>query len=411
MAAVQSTPRLVFPVISDVHIAPTGDESIHKYEQALRYLNARAPQQDAFVIVGDLTNNGTIEEYERHMDTLRKHKQDGAELLIAIGNHDYWNDLPAKEAQARFLDMTGMEAMYYHRVIQGYHFIVLATEDKPTHGYFSLEQIEWLKRQLEEAAADAPERPIFVFLHQHLKDTVYGSQEWGIQENIGELMAALDPYPQVITFSGHSHYPLNDPRSIHQKRFTSVGTASISYMEVERGKLQGNLPPGHEKFSQGCLVEVHEDKVAITRLDFAHQREIGDAWVVPVPVIPEAFAYTDERDREAPCFPADAEIQIKEELAASDSIAIVFDQAQDNELVHSYRITLSDEETGTQLAQCFAYSEFYLHPMPEKLQLTLTELEPEHGYSIEVHAIDAFGNVSEQALSARGRTKSASAFA
>lgn len=406
MVAEQSTPRLVFPVISDVHIAPTGDESIHKYEQALRHLNARAPRQDAFVIVGDLTNNGTIEEYERHMDTLRKHKQDGAELLIAIGNHDYWNGLPAKEAQARFLEMSGMEAMYYHRVIQGYHFIVLATEDKPTHGYFSLEQIEWLKRQLEEAAADAPERPIFVFLHQHLKDTVYGSEEWGIQENIGELMAALDSYPQVITFSGHSHYPLNDPRSIHQKRFTSVGTASISYMEVERGKLQGNLPPGHEKFSQGCLVEVYEDKVAITRLDFAHQREIGDAWVVPVPVTPEAFVYTDERDREAPYFPPNAELYTNEELTSSNSIAIVFDQAQDNELVHSYRVALKDAETGTQIMRHLAYSEFYLYPMPEKLQLTLTELEPERSYSIEVHAIDAFGNVSEQALQASGRTAS-----
>lgn len=128
--------------------------------------------------------------------------------------------------------------------------------------------------------------------------------------------------------------------------------------------------------------------------------------MVPVPVTPEAFVYTDERDREAPRFPAHAEIHVKEELAASDSIAIVFDQAQDNELVHSYRITLSDAETGTELMQYFAYSEFYLHPMPEKLELTLTELEPDRGYCIDVHAIDAFGNVSEQALQASGRTAS-----
>ncbi|WP_391509256.1 DNA gyrase C-terminal beta-propeller domain-containing protein, partial [Bacillus pumilus] len=30
-----------------------------------------------------------------------------------------------------------------------------------------------------KAQKDDPEKPIFVFLHQHIKETVYGSHEWG----------------------------------------------------------------------------------------------------------------------------------------------------------------------------------------------------------------------------------------
>ncbi|MCM3340144.1 metallophosphoesterase [Paenibacillus sp. MER TA 81-3] len=404
MSSMQSQPRLVFPVISDVHIAPTGEECIHKFERALQQLNARAPQQDAFVIVGDLTNNGTVEEYERHMKTFQQHKLPEAEALIAIGNHDYWNGLPPAEAQARFLEMTGMESIYYHRVIQGHHFIVLATEDTMTHGYFSLEQIEWLSKQLAEAAADAPAQPIFVFLHQHLKDTVYGSKEWGIQENIEALMNALKPYPQVITFSGHSHYPLNDPRSIHQECFTSIGTASLSYMEVESGKLQGNLPPGHREFSQGCLVEVYEDKVVITRMDFLNEREIGEAWMVRVPADKASFIYTNERDAEKPTFPQHAGIVVDEEHTAPNSVRISFDQAVDDELVHSYRIQVKRTD-GNEEVQYLAYSEYYNYPLVDRVSVTLPDLQPNQGYELEIHAIDAFQNVSDHGLKAAFRTR------
>lgn len=403
MMSAQTQPTLVFPVISDVHIDPSGEESVVKFERAMLQLNARAPHQDAFVIVGDLTNNGLEEEYDRNMEVFYKHKLPEAKPLIAIGNHDYWNGLPIEEAQARFLAKTEMPSLYFHEVIKGYHFIVLATEDKVTSGYFSLEQIAWLREQLQMAAADSSDRPIFVFLHQHLKDTVYGSEDWGILDNIEPLMEALRPYPQVITFSGHSHYPLQDPRSIHQKDFTSVGTASLSYMEVEHGKLQGNLPLRGEYFSQGCLVEVYEDRVAIHRLDFVYERELGDTWVVPQPASPSSFIYTNIRDAEAPTFPPHAVLLVEADCTTSNSTVIIFDQAIDNELVHSYRISF-EPHAADAAVEYFAYSEYYKYPVPEKLRLEIPALEPDREYLITVQAIDAFGNVSEQMLQGSCRT-------
>ncbi|GAV10957.1 metallophosphoesterase [Paenibacillus sp. NAIST15-1] len=398
-------PTLVFPVISDIHIDPSGEGSVAKFERAMLQLNARAPHQDAFVIVGDLTNNGLEEEYDRNLEVFRKHKLPGATPLITIGNHDYWNGLPIEEAQARFLAKTEMPSLYFHQVIKGYHFIVMATEDKVTSGYFSLDQIAWLREQLQVAAADSAERPIFVFLHQHLKDTVYGSEDWGIQDNIEPLMEALRPYPQVITFSGHSHYPLQDPRSIHQEDFTSVGTASLSYMEVEHGKLQGNLPLGFEKFSQGLLVEVYEDRVAIHRLDFEYDRQIGDAWIVSLPASTSTFTYTIHRDTEEPCFPDHAQLHVEEECTTSHSIVIVFDQASDNELVHAYNVTVENRSDVEEIVHYAAFSESYKYPVPEQLRLEIPGLKPDCEYSIAVQAIDAFGNGSKRVLQGSCRTR------
>ncbi|MGK0537381.1 metallophosphoesterase family protein, partial [Bacillus sp. 'calajunan'] len=95
-----------------------------------------------------------------------------------------------------------------------------SAEEVKTHGYYSDKQINWLKEEMEKAQKDDPEKPIFVFLLQHIKDTVYGSQEWGTKDS-AKIYEVLKQYPQVITFSGLSHYPLDDPRSIHQKDFTS----------------------------------------------------------------------------------------------------------------------------------------------------------------------------------------------
>ena len=92
----------------------------------------------------------------------------------------------------------------------------MSPENGTTHGYYSDKQINWLKEEMAKAQKDDPEKPIFIFLHQHIKETVYGSHEWGTQDS-AKINAVLKEYPQVITFSGHSHYPLDDPRSIHQK--------------------------------------------------------------------------------------------------------------------------------------------------------------------------------------------------
>ncbi|MBQ7117004.1 MAG: hypothetical protein IJN88_02210, partial [Clostridia bacterium] len=121
-----------------------------------------------------------------------------------------------------------------HEIINGYHFIGLSYSDKDEN--YSSEKIDWLKAELDKAVADTGDKPVFVFQHPHPTLTVYGSINWSEIS----ISLALKDYPQVIDFSGHSHYNASDPRSIHQGRFTAMGTGGITGLEGNVNYIDGN---------------------------------------------------------------------------------------------------------------------------------------------------------------------------
>ncbi|TVX79546.1 phosphatase [Peribacillus simplex] len=393
---------LVFPVISDVHILKSGTTDLQKWGSALHQLNELVPKQDALVVVGDLTENGYIEEYDRFMSIYDIQKQPKAVSMIAIGNHDYWNGLSVIDSQKRFIEKTGMESIYYHKVVKGYHFIVLGTEDGKTEGTFSVKQIEWLGEQLKLANTDDPKKPIFVFHHQPIKGTIYGS-EWGFSANKDLFYDTLKEYPQVITFSGHTHYPLDEPRTIHQKDFTTLATASLKNMWVEAGYIQGELPKGAETFSQGLIVEVHGDKVFIHRRDFTQNDWVGEPWIIDCRGKKNSFKYTEMRDQVKPRFPKGSSISIVD--TTSTEMNIMFNQANDNSLVHSYKVVAKNKLTGQITKEFRSFSEFYKDPVPNPFVQPVKGLQPGTSYSIEVYAIDSFGNISDTFLKMDGITK------
>lgn len=394
--------KLVFPVVSDVHIKNSGTDDTFRWQRAIEQFNTLAPKQDAFVIVGDFTDSGSNQQYDRFMQVYNQYANKDAVRMNSLGNHDYWNGLSVEGAQKRFLEKTGMESIYYHKVVKGYHFLVMSPEDGTTHGYYSDQQINWLKEEIAKAQADDPEKPIFVFLHQHIKETVYGSHEWGTKDS-AKINEVLKNYPQAITFSGHSHYPLDDPRSIHQKDFTSVGTSSVSYMEVEGGKVQGNIPPGASELSQGLLVEVDDKEVTINRRDFHTNSWTVEPWKIQLPSKKESFTHVENRDKEKPSFDGNAKLKISN--VTETSVTATFPQAQDNLLLHSYRLQARDKETGEIKNKLLAFSEFYRDPVPKELTFTLGGLESGKTYNLEVVAIDSFGNESERPLQAEVTTK------
>lgn len=394
-------PNLVFPVISDVHVDTASTQDNENFERALGQLNVVAPDQDAFVVVGDLTDYGYQAEYDRFFGIYNRLKQPGAESILTMGNHDYWNGLAEQDAQKRFMANTGRDELYFHEEVEGYHFIALSPEKGNTHGHYSTSQIDWLDEQLALAEDANPEAPIFVFMHQPVKDTVYGSDLWGTTDNVERLYETFAKYPQVINFAGHSHYPLEDPRSIHQKDFTSVGTGSVSYLELEPGKVQGIHPPLSREISQGLVVEVYDQEVLIKRRDFHANDWSAEPWIIKTPVKSKHFNYMEDRDAKAPKFKQQDRASVATGL---DSAEVTFPQARDNLLVHSYRLTATNAATGEIGGEVTAFADFYYDPVPENLTFTIPGLRPAVEYEFAVTALDSFGNPTKKPLTTTAST-------
>lgn len=396
-------PKLVFPVVSDIHIMADDDHTMDKFTEKFKQLNAIFPNQDAFVTVGDLTDTGYAEEFDRFMDVYNKHVQSDTVSMFAIGNHEYI-DPSVEEAQKLYLKKTGMESMYYHKVVKGYHFIILATEDELTEGTFSKKQIKWLDEQLQIAHDDDPEKPIFVFHHQPIKGTVYGS-EWGFDENRDLIYETLSKYPRAISFSGHTHYPLDDPRIIHQKDFTSIGTSTGKDLWLEDGRIQGDYPEDGDYLNQALIVEVDEHDVVIYRRDIHHNDWTGDPFHLRFPpegTPYEPFVYTEDRDKIPPYFTGNAMASIDKSKTTNASLTLMLTQAQDNLLVHDYRIIATNNKGEEK--EYLAFSEFYRDPVPDPVSITVGELERDTTYEFDIYALDAFGNESKHSLSTMGKT-------
>ncbi|MGN7765285.1 LamG-like jellyroll fold domain-containing protein [Paenibacillus sp. 22594] len=397
--------KLTFSVWSDVHINDEASIQDDKFAKALTTVNNMAPNLKAYIMVGDLANTGSQAQYTRFLGTLNKYGKAGVKKLYTMGNHDYWTDyyagLSPEISQKRFTDNLGAE-INSHEIIDGYHFIQVSTESNEVNGIFTKAK-PWLKEELKKAAADAPDKPIFVSIHQPPKDTVYGSDDWGNSE----LYDVLKSYPQVITFSGHSHYALNDERSIYQKDFTSINDGALTYIELENGKLGGSIPPSPYDFNQGLLVEVDKttNDVRVKRLDFDNDRVIKDDWIIESPGDKSKFMYTDARKEQSanPYFDNSAMLTVSD--VKENSVKLTFDQGQDEDLVHSYKIQAINKATGVVEKEFLMFSDFYLDPRAKQMSTPVSGLKGGTEYIFTVTAIDSWGKESVQPLRGTATTK------
>lgn len=98
---------------------------------------------------------------------------------------------------------------------------------------------------------------------------MYGSDDWGDKG----LFDLFSQYPDLINFAGHLHYSLLDERSVWQGAFTAFGTQSTSYIELEKGKVNGSVPPDAYMFPMGYLLDFEEESITVRRMNFRLGKE------------------------------------------------------------------------------------------------------------------------------------------
>ncbi|MDR2627764.1 MAG: metallophosphoesterase, partial [Dysgonamonadaceae bacterium] len=381
-----------FAVISDIHFGNGyGDGPMVKVPKALKNIVAKGGL-DAIFVVGDLTNNGTESEYDQMNSVFKNTTVVPANLPVyyLMGNHDNFTDA---QAASIYQAKTG-QPLHQYVEIKGYPFITISQTGRWRSSYDDEAQ-NFLRSSLANAAAKYPGKPIFVFVHVPPENTCYGSLV-GHGENWGSdiFPPILSPYPQVISFSGHSHFPLGDPRSINQKDYTAVNDGSTTYAEIENNVVDiGTRPERFENITEGVIVNVLENgNVEMERWDTYRNEEMLPRWLVEAPFDGSKFTYKNMDGLPAPVF-AD---NIKPIVSDIDETmcTVTFSVATDNEVVHRYLIEIVDENQDS-ITSKRIFSQFYLNSQaPKEFSTTFLDLPNDQSLRAQVTALDSYGNPS-----------------
>lgn len=384
------TPVIRFTVASDVHLKDEGGESeANRLGLMIRSSYAIAENSDSYTnldavaFAGDLTDRGTLTQLQKFKDICDANLKGATQNLPILGNHEFGYDRP--NTVANFENVLGLPAQF-NTVINGFHFIGLIP-DRDGGGY-TVETQKWLHKQLKEAAAENPDNPIFVFQHHHVWGTVYGSLSWGSLD----LNAVLSQFPQVIDFSGHSHYPANDPVSIWQGAFTALGTSTLSYYEMEYFPLTGGqFPEGNRNAAQMYVVEV--DARGATRIriyDLLADQFVGETYYIATPADKTTFAYSTKNriaKSSHPTFSAGATITPAK--TGDGSYSIHFPAASDDMVVRQYEVVVTQRWGGIAFRTTH-FSDYFYTPMPTEYDVNIGQLKSGKTYTATIIAANAY---------------------
>lgn len=264
-------------VMSDIHINRENSH-IHNqhFAQALGQIMAISPDSIGIFINGDIADHGTREEYAAFNDLIEAAGEELPEVFCAIGNHDL-----AQGPYVRQLDWflrgtnsdEDLDKPYFDRWINGVHFIFLGSEKEGLNAELSEEQLSWFEETLAEDRDK--DRPIYVFLHQGIINTVAGTkdyQKWHGVNQTAQFKAILKDYPEVILFTGHSHWEMDSVDSMKERDDslpTIFNTASVAYLwNDDSVSIEG---------AQGYFITAYEDMIIVRGRDFANGKWISSA--------------------------------------------------------------------------------------------------------------------------------------
>lgn len=286
LKAPASTYRYSFQVLTDLHASADHKAHIPNLKMALRDVTKNSPNSIGIFTAGDNTDRGTQAQYDLLLQTINEVKAEVKlpPITFAIGNHDEVYGGTYQEEVERFIRNFNTPGLYYSVVKNGTKFIMLGSEEQSTAGTISDTQLAWLQSEL--ASVDT-NMPVFVFLHQPLKDTVSGTLSWknnGIQRwYLGEaagnkLHGILKNYPNAIFFSGHTHSSFEQEQPMlygNGVDATFINASSTAYLWGDDNlDFQG---------SQGLYVEVYEDYILVKGRDFTRSKWCAVAqFLIPV---------------------------------------------------------------------------------------------------------------------------------
>ncbi|MBQ8718691.1 MAG: metallophosphoesterase, partial [Clostridia bacterium] len=275
-----------FVVVSDTHVG-RDKQTQASFSAMLKDIKANSPDAAGIFIVGSAVEAAEDEYYELLAQLYAK-EAGLPPLYRAIGTHEfltkgtYLYDESAYTANLqRFFRYvkhpsgSALNTPYYTFNLGTCTMIVLGADSyQDGKAVISSAQLSWLAAVL---SSTNPEKPVFVFLHEPLPNTVTGTQDQhgcGDVYNYLEVQNLLDRYTNVVMFNGHSHRSMNETKTMFRLPEGSriFNTASAAYLWTDDGT------GGYEIVgSQGYYVTIYEDAVLVRGRDFTTGEWLGQA--------------------------------------------------------------------------------------------------------------------------------------
>lgn len=360
------------------HVADAVDTAYALYDNDETY-----PGVDVIIGLGDFSSVGGEGDYAQYAATLNEHVREDTVLLNIHGNHEFKDD----NYREYFLKYFGHDPDTVTEV-NGFSLIAFSGTRGATEWTFTPGSLKWLSDSIKTAEAKANGKPVFVFQHPHPWGTVYGSTFWGDPQ----VNLVLNGHNSVVDFSGHSHFPMNDPRSIIQTTYTSVGCGAMATFELDKNYIPGQHPDGYDPAAQMCVIEADSNgSVRIREYDLLSDTYFNDYYIENVND-PSTYAYTWRNMKahdSAPVFPEDASATAYRNDAGEWVVS--FSEAHCNYIVHDYKVTIKDEKGKTLVNDTFIDDYFVIdEDDTADFRIGTDTLESGKTYTLTVRAVSAY---------------------
>lgn len=388
-------PAVRFMVCSDTHINSENDPKLQRIEKAISLSYEIASQDetynnlDAVLFAGDLTDGGTDEQFSAFNNAVKASVRDGTEILAIVANqHDSW--VSSANSNKWIKEITGKDSDFNVN-INGFHIIGISTTKMEKLKY-GVEQRTWLEAQLMSAKLEDSEKPVFVCHHENLSNTIYGSEYW----DADWFKDVIFRYSNVVHFSGHSHYPLNDPRSIWQGNITAVGTGSMSYLEFAVDGEEPVYPEGNDNTAQMWIIEASNDNIVHLRGYDVLNSDLLCEYYIFAKSGKETNAYSPYSQKarsSAPKFSDEANLTVTEN-GNKYTVSAPAAESTDGNPVFLYRVTVKDAG-GNEVYSTYKLNNYWLVNQYKNISF---DIEANEGYTVEILAENCYSMQSDKLI-------------
>ena len=389
-------PVMRFVAATDTHIINESQSNYSRLTSMINQLTAYAKsgadgydKLDAIAVSGDISNSGTIDEFMTAKKAFDENMDEGTELVITTGNHDWYkfNEFSVMEFEKIF----GYGCTMRDVVIGGYHFITLVGSlDQGLT--WSEEDVKKAQLLIESAIADTgKDKPVFVFQHIGNIDTVFGTCSAVHQKTYTATKSLIDMesnYENLVIFSGHSHYPPSDECSIYQGDFTAIHAGCMYYAMPSMVDMEWIIMPDRYNMCQCLLIELDADsRMRVRCWDVLQEKFVGETFIIPS-WKKEDFIYNERRFSEDDLFFA-ADNEIKMDFGLVGEVDISFLPVPEESLSgRVYEVTVTNTE-GVIVSKEYVGVEYFNEKFDEPIKHTLSGLEANTEYTVSVRAVNS----------------------